>query len=249
MDTEVLMRPLIDQADYYNKRWAAFKYINLYSLERCIFVLRSICDLGLKDPRICDLGCGAGWLSGILSTIGPTVGVDLSPEAVERATERYPDVHFICADAVEWQPVTHGFDIVVSQEVIEHISDKRAYLAVVHRALRPGGYLVMTTPNLDVLNAVRTARRKAVWEIQPVELPLTRSELNKLLSECGFQVLSYASVLTGCGTLGFQRLLNSSKLDSLLSVCGLAKAWRRFLGRAGYGMYLTTVAQAVHRPS
>src|SRR5579875_1115088 len=178
-----------DEVGYYNDRWREFEYANLYCQERCLFFLEALQEMGLEQPRICDLGCGAGWLTGILSAFGPAMGVELSPEAVELARHRYPRARFVCADATAWRPEPKSFDVVVSQEVLEHIVDKPKYLAVARRALRRGGYLLMTTPNLDVLNAVPKAERETVWEIQPVELPVNRGQLNALLEEAGFEVV------------------------------------------------------------
>jgi 2-polyprenyl-3-methyl-5-hydroxy-6-metoxy-1,4-benzoquinol methylase len=246
--TEDSMNTIAMQSGYYDRRWSTFQHANLYDLERCVFVLKSLQDLELNEPKICDLGCGAGWLTAILNSFGPAIGVELSPQSVEQAKRRYPEASFVCADATQWEPPAGGFDVLVSQEVIEHIVDKPAYLAVAYRALRMGGYLFMTTPNLDVLNAIPEGERVARWQIQPVELPLNRQQLNTLLEASGFQVLEAASVVTGCGKCGWQRLLNSSKLGSVLSVVGLKKAWRRHLARAGYGMYLTTIARKVSLP-
>jgi SAM-dependent methyltransferase len=240
------MQPIARQRAYYDDRWEASQHANLYGLERCLFILRGLRDSGLKEPKICDLGCGSGWLSGILSAWGPTVGIDLSPKAVERAQRCYPTAQFICADATQWKPEADAYDVVVSQEVIEHVEDKAAYLKVANRALRFGGYFFVTTPNVDVLNAIPLEVRRAIWEIQPVELPLNLRQLLELLGESGFEVLNAGSVITRCGTLGWQRLLNSHKLNVFLSICGLEKAWQWYLRRANFGMYLTVIARKQH---
>src|SRR5215831_5642840 len=106
------------QTAYYNERWRNFSYANLYAQERCVFILKALLDTGLTEPRICDLGCGSGYLTGILSAFGPATGVELSPDAVALAKTKYPGASFIAADAVTWQPASGSFDIVVSQEVI-----------------------------------------------------------------------------------------------------------------------------------
>lgn len=234
-----------NQSAYYDQRWSKFEYANAYALERCIFFLNALLELELQQPRICDFGCGAGWLTGILSSFGSVVGVDLSPKAVEQARDWYPRAQFECADGTNWVPEPESFDVFVSQEVIEHIEDKQAYLRVIYSGLKPGGYLLMSTPNLDVLNAVSVEERKTIWEIQPVELPLNRRQLNAIMRESGFHVLRGGSVVTGCGKHGIHRIVNSHKLNQLIRRIGLGKVWQSFLCDSGYGMYLTTVAQKI----
>ena len=233
------------EEQYYNERWRQFSYANLFCQERCIFFLQALLDIGLDQPKICDLGSGSGWLSGILSSFGPTLGVELSPEAVELARKRYPAAEFICADATEWRPPVKAFDVVVSQEVIEHIVDKPAYLKVARQALKDGGRLLMTTPNLSVLEAIPKPEREAIWEIQPVELPLRRQQLTALLENAGFRVNRTSSVVEGQGKLGIHRLVNSFKLRKVMQVGGLEQRWRRSLLKRDFGMYLTTIATAV----
>lgn len=233
-----------DQLDYYDRRWREFSYANLFCLERCIFFLQSLQRLGLEQPRICDLGSGSGWLSGVLSSFGPVLGVELSPEAVKSARERYPKADFLEADATTWEPEPHSFDVVVSQEVIEHIPDKLAYLQVVRRALKPGGYLLMTTPNLKVLEAVPKEERETVWEIQPIELPVSRQELTGLLTGAGFDVISTSSAVDQIGKSGLHRLVNSHKLRTVLNTLGLHQPWKNFLLNHDFGMYLLTVARS-----
>ena len=243
-DSVTSLLPLADQVRYYDRRWSNFDHANLYCLERSVFILQSILAEGTDYPRICDLGCGAGWLTNMLSAFGPTLGVELSPQAVELARQRYPGAEFICADATRWEPQKAQFDVVVSQEVLEHIVDKRAYLRVARRSLKPGGCLVMTTPNLRVLNAIPDHERKAVWETQPVELPVDRQTLTALLTETGFEVVRTSSAVWGAGRTGVHRLINSSKLQEVLGAVRLKRYWQRTLLKRDFGMYLLTAARA-----
>lgn len=235
---------LSGQISYYDQRWSNFEHANLYSLERSVFILQAILAKNMDRPRILDLGCGAGWFAGILSAFGPTLGVELSPQAVEQARERYPMAKFVCADATQWQPDGGEFDVVVSQEVLEHISDKPAYLKVVRQALKPGGYLILTTPNLRVLEAIPESERKAIWETQPVELPVTRQELTKLLTEAGFEILETSSAVCGAGKNGIHRVVNSTKLQNALAALKLKQRWQKMLLKRDFGMYLLTAAKA-----
>lgn len=243
-DSMTSLLSLSSQISYYDARWSGFEHANLYSLERSLFILQSILATNMDRPRICDLGCGAGWLTGILSAFGPTLGVELSPQAVEQARERYPTACFLCADATRWRPERAAFDVLVSQEVLEHIPDKAAYLRVARQALQTGGYLILTTPNLRVLNAIPQSERKTIWETQPVELPVDRKQLVGLLAETGFDVLRTSSAVYGCGRHGLHRIVNSAKLQSALASVGLKQYWRQLMLKNDFGMYLLTVARA-----
>ncbi len=243
-DSMASLLSLSSQISYYDARWSGFEHANLYSLERSLFILQAILAKNLDRPRICDLGCGAGWLAGILSAFGPTLGVELSPQAVEQARERYPTASFLCADATRWQPERGGFDILVSQEVLEHIVDKPAYLRVARQALRTDGCLILTTPNLRVLEAIPDSERKAIWEKQPVELPVHREELNRLLAETGFEIVRTSSAVYGAGKMGLHRIVNSTKLQNALAAVKLKHPWQRMLLHNDFGMYLLTVAKA-----
>ncbi len=130
-----------EQRKYYNERWRESGYINRLKLERCIAILESLKSLPVTEPSIIDLGCGTGWLSSILAHVGPTVGVDLSDLAIESAKRNYPFVKFIQADIQNWDYSGLGsFDVVVSQEVIEHFNDQQQHLRLISELLRAQGY-------------------------------------------------------------------------------------------------------------
>jgi 2-polyprenyl-6-hydroxyphenyl methylase / 3-demethylubiquinone-9 3-methyltransferase len=107
----------------------------------------------LAGKTALDVGCGAGLLCEPLARLGAGVtGVDAAEENVAAAT-----VHATGAGL----PVTyhHGelsslglgqFDLVTSMEVLEHVADKAAFVAQLAAHLKPGGLLVLSTPNRTV---------------------------------------------------------------------------------------------------
>lgn len=100
-----------------------------------------------EGDRILDVGCGDGV---VLSKLGSqAVGVDLSAEAVRLCKERNLDA--IVADARSLPFGGGVFDCVVASEMIEHLSLGGALQALgeIHRILKEGGCLVLTTPNLS----------------------------------------------------------------------------------------------------
>jgi SAM-dependent methyltransferase len=90
--------------------------------------------------RILDVACGTGYGSALLGA----VGVDRSVAALRRG--RVPRV---AADALRL-PFGRVFDTVVSFETIEHVADAARFVAECARVLRPGGRLMVSTPNREL---------------------------------------------------------------------------------------------------
>ncbi|HEX7896839.1 MAG TPA: class I SAM-dependent methyltransferase [Planctomycetota bacterium] len=93
--------------------------------------------------RVLDVACGTGYGAALLGA----VGVDLSMDAL-RAARNETD-RLIRADA-QRLPFGGIFDAVVSFETVEHVADAERFVAECRRVLRPGGVLVMSTPNREL---------------------------------------------------------------------------------------------------
>ena len=138
---------IYEQQQYYDLRWAAKSYVNGLKLQRAVAILDGLARLKLSAPRILEVGCGTGWLTGMLGLCGDATGIDLSPRAIEQAELRFPYCTFRAADLTS-TTLGDGFDVVVSHEVIEHIEDQPAHVAALAKALKPHvGHLILTTPN------------------------------------------------------------------------------------------------------
>ena len=114
-------------------------------------VLRRLIRFGLPaGAKILDAPCGAGALVASLNAVGfEAWGADLQPEAQAVLGER-----FRCGDLNSQLPWPDAsFDVVVSVEGIEHLENRFGFLRAVHRLLRPGGLLVITTPNIVSLRS------------------------------------------------------------------------------------------------
>ncbi|WP_438305733.1 class I SAM-dependent methyltransferase [Streptomyces sp. HUAS TT11] len=111
-------------------------------------------DQDLITPgRALDLGCGPGRNALFLASRGFEVdAVDLSPTALtwaeDRAHETGADVRFICGDAFQLvgTELTGPYDLVVDSGCFHHLPPHRrvSYLALLDRALTPGGHLALT---------------------------------------------------------------------------------------------------------
>jgi 2-polyprenyl-3-methyl-5-hydroxy-6-metoxy-1,4-benzoquinol methylase len=234
------MNELLVQENYYDQRWHREGFANGLQAARCAAVVMALHEIDVSAPRILDMGCGTGWLSAILGQFGPTTAIDLSDFATTVSARKFPWVQFCQGDIFEWsqtQPLV--FDVVVSQEVIEHVVDQEGYVAIAARLLRERGYLVLTTPNACTVRAMRNA---SAWSNQPIENVLTVKELRSIVSRY-FEIIEMTTIVPGFGDLGIYRLLNSEKVGALLDSLKLRKTYRKLLLRAALGLHIVVVAR------
>jgi SAM-dependent methyltransferase len=102
--------------------------------------------------RVLDAACGVGYGSAILAEQAETVlGLDVDEDAIAYARTRYPasNLEFRVADLLHPGLDDASFDVVVSFETLEHLTDRDAFLGHVARALRTGGLFVVSTPRAE----------------------------------------------------------------------------------------------------
>ena len=97
---------------------------------------------------VLEIGCAHGEFLEALQGAGfQTRGVEFDPEAARRAQERGLDV---LAGTLREAALADGFaDIAYMKQVIEHLPDVPETLTEIHRILKPGGWLLVATPNVD----------------------------------------------------------------------------------------------------
>ena len=99
-----------------------------------------------KGPDILDSGCGDGSITADLAKRFTVTGIDISEQNLKKA--RQLGFRTLKQDLGKRMPVKdRSFDTVISNQVIEHIYDTDFYLEDIYRALKPGGILIVTTPN------------------------------------------------------------------------------------------------------
>ena len=120
---------------------------------------------------VLDAGCGEGYGSSILAErAASVVGVDLERDVIEHAAERYPSVHFQTGDLATLGFPDGAFDAVVTFQVIEHLQSPRGFVAECARVLRPGGTLILSTPNRLTFSPTGVRNPFHTVEFAPTEL-------------------------------------------------------------------------------
>jgi len=107
----------------------------------------------VKNKVVLDIACGEGYGAALMMRAGAkrVVGVDISAEAVAKSQKVFADskAEYIQADATRLDELFAAgtFDVVVSIETIEHVTDVEAYLAALKRAAKSDAVFLISCPN------------------------------------------------------------------------------------------------------
>lgn len=133
------------------------------------------------EIAVLDAGSGAGFGAGILAGRGRRVsGVDYSATAVSHATAEYGSrATFVVGSVLDLPFADDTFDAVTCFEVIEHVEAPAVLVAELHRVLRPGGTLYISTPHalMERLNEETTSNPHLHYHVSP----LVPRDLRRLL--------------------------------------------------------------------
>lgn len=127
------------------------KFLREYLIEENLFktyfskILDEVENLK-KTGYLLDIGCGAGtFLELAKSRSWKVLGLDSSKAAMHYATRR--KIKVINERVEKTRLVPNKFDIVSAFQAVEHFTDPLKVLKTIHKTLKPGGLLVITTPN------------------------------------------------------------------------------------------------------
>jgi 2-polyprenyl-3-methyl-5-hydroxy-6-metoxy-1,4-benzoquinol methylase len=244
-ETEKAEDRLVEERAFYNRFWSEFEWVNALQLHRLVAILSEISRAGIERPAILELGCGTGWMTSVLGMFGPATGIDLSDTGIEFARSSFLNAEFLRCDIQNIDSLESQFDVVVSHEVIEHLSDQARHVSVSWDHLQPGGFLILTTPNGRILKKMPPEEQNACSS-QPREKYLEKRELARLLRDRGFQRIMISSVTFGVGRGVLSRIITVPSVRYRLWKTGLDAAVDGVAGRLGCGLHL--VASAMKPP-
>jgi 2-polyprenyl-3-methyl-5-hydroxy-6-metoxy-1,4-benzoquinol methylase len=145
--------------------------------------------------RVLDVGCSSGYLARPLRERGNTiVGLELDAAAAREAEAFCERVLVGDVETMELALEPGSFDVVLGGDVIEHLRDPAATLARLRPFLRPGGRLVLSTPNvanwavrLSLLGGRWRYTDRGILDRSHTHL-FTRSTLAETLERAGYRV-------------------------------------------------------------
>jgi SAM-dependent methyltransferase len=136
-----------------------------------------------------EIGCGPGYflLEAREAGIDDVVGVDLNPWAIEEARKQQLTGYVGSIDAID---SSRRFDAIAMLDVLEHIRNPAAFLAELRVHLRPGGRLLIMTPNIRSILARFSGQRWVSFKIPEHLYYYSPRSIRRLLEGNGFEVLT-----------------------------------------------------------
>ena len=145
-----------------------------------------------------DVGCGDGFFTAqILQrfNLKNVYGLDISSKAVDLARLKHPEIKFQQGALNHIPEETNSIDSVTMIEVIEHLVDIEGTLKELFRVMKPGGILLITTTDFNLLKQVIIAMfffEKYFYPTNPHIRFFKKSTLADILSKNGFSIIKYA---------------------------------------------------------
>ncbi|HEX2297618.1 MAG TPA: methyltransferase domain-containing protein [Pseudonocardiaceae bacterium] len=191
--------PGIPQENYWFRRHeAAYRYLVPYCAQ----------------ALVADAGCGEGYGAALLAAQARrVVALDYDRRTTGHVARRYPELATVRTNLAALPLASGSLDVVACLQVIEHLWDQPQFLAECARVLRPGGRLLVSTPNRLTFSPGRDA------PLNPFHTrELTARELSALLRDAGFTVGSMAGLHHGRALRALDTAHGGSLIDAQLAV-------------------------------
>lgn len=168
------------------------------------------CRAAFQSPQsavsILDLACGKGFITAAIRAAFPAArvfGLDRSLTAIAHAASCHPDIEFAVADALVPPYPAASFDVVVCNNLWEHVPDPLRLLDGISRILRRPGFLVLSTPSrFRTENLVRILRGRDVEMLNRHHVTeYTVGQVREQLRFRGFHLVRIHSSPVSGGTL------------------------------------------------
>jgi SAM-dependent methyltransferase len=180
-----------------------------YWFRRHEVVYRRLADR-CADRDVLEAGCGEGYGADLIADVARSVvALDYDELTVAHVRARYPRVDVRHGNLAALPLPDASVDVVVNFQVIEHLWDQPQFVSECARVLRPGGVLLVSTPNRITFSPGRDT------PVNPFHTrELNASELTELLVDGGFTVASMSGVFHGPGLAALDAKHGGSIIDA-----------------------------------
>ncbi len=162
---------------------------------------------------VLEAGSGEGYGANMLADVAASVVcVDYDATAVAHTRVRYPRLVIHQGNLIDLPMADSSVDVVVNFQVIEHLWDQPQFVRECARVLRPGGVLLMSTPNRITFSPGRDT------PLNPFHTrELSATELRELLTDAGFDVTEMAGVHHGPALRALDKRWGGSFIDAQIN--------------------------------
>ncbi|TNC23361.1 class I SAM-dependent methyltransferase [Amycolatopsis alkalitolerans] len=167
-----------------------------------------------SGATVLEAGCGEGYGAALIAKRAARVlALDYDEPTVRHVARRYPQLGTVRGNLAFLPVASSTVDVVANFQVLEHLWDQAGFLAECRRVLRPGGRLVVTTPNR------LTFTPDSDTPLNPYHTrELAPSELDELLREAGFEVELLHGLQHGAALRALDEKYDHSIIDAQLDV-------------------------------
>jgi SAM-dependent methyltransferase len=185
--------------------------------EAAYLTLRSHC----RDAVVLEAGCGEGYGADLLARDARLVaGLDYDALTAAHVARAYPAVRTVRGNLAALPLRESTVDVVANLQVIEHLWDQAGFLRECFRVLRPGGRLLVTTPNRITFSPGRDT------PLNPFHTrELAPSEMDSLLTAAGFTVENLGGLAHGPRLRELDAAFGGSLIDAQVRVAVAGTPW------------------------
>lgn len=149
---------------------------------------KRILKLVPEGSRVLEIGARSGELGVLLRDRVRYSGIELDRASTEAARAAGLDV--VRASLVEFVNLQAAYDAVVMYDVVEHLPNPHDAVARIRELVRPGGFLVLTTPDTESLTALVCGQRWSAHKVPEHIVLYSRTALVELLENSGFEIIT-----------------------------------------------------------
>ncbi len=161
--------------------------------------------------RVLEIGCGEGRFLAALEGVGERWGIEPDPDAAGVAATRLGRVLATGFDEAEANLPSKYFDVIICNDVIEHMNDHDDFFRRVQLYMAPGGVIVGSVPNVRYFRNLFDLLALADWHYKDSGVLdrthkrfFTAKSMRRSLTEAGFAVQHVGGINSGL-TLNFGR--------------------------------------------
>lgn len=186
--------------------------------------------------RVLEIGCGSGGFRANLNPAAEVWGVELVPAVAAQAAQRLNRVLTGSFDSVAPELPRRYFDLVICNDVIEHMADDRQFLEHLPRHTADGAWLMGSIPNMRYWPVLRRLIFRADWKyvdegvLDRTHLRFyTRKSFARLLHECGYPLIEMRGINSGLSAttrwlLGASHFFADARFQQFAFLCRIPGA-------------------------